>query len=61
MRLKLARMRPKLQCGEEADLMPLNCMQLQFVANPRKAQSRTRFQHNLSYDSKRGVRFHGLI
>ena len=38
LRFHLPFMRPKLQYGEEAKLMSLNCMQVQFIFIPKKAQ-----------------------
>jgi hypothetical protein len=48
----MARMRPKLQYGEEIDSMSLDCMQLKLVVIPQKAQSQIRFKYNLNEDSE---------
>jgi hypothetical protein len=46
LQLRVARKRPKLQYGEEAHSMSLDCIQLQYFVNLQKAQSWTRFKHN---------------
>jgi hypothetical protein len=47
LQLGVAKMRPKLQYGEEANSMSFDCMQLQFVFIPQKAPIWKRFKHNL--------------